>query len=150
MADLHNLYQHAILDHYRKPRNFRGLENPNRQAEGFNPFCGDKVSVSLQIENGTIRDIGFWGTGCAISIASASMMTESLMGKTEAEAHMLIEHFLQMLTSRSDIDDTKHLTGNLELFASVRGYPVRIKCATLAWHAALAALKELPKTVSTE
>jgi nitrogen fixation protein NifU and related proteins len=150
MTDLQNLYQHAILDHYRNPRNFRKPENANRQAEGFNPFCGDKLSIFLQVENGLIRDAGFAGIGCAISTASASMMTECLKGKTEAEAEIFIKNFCSILTTRDESADIKHLAGDLEVFSGIRGYPVRIKCATLAWHAARSALRQLTDTVSTE
>lgn len=131
MTDLQNLYQQSILDHYRKPRNFRKPEHANRQAEGHNPFCGDKISVFLQIENGIIREIGFLGEGCAISISSASMMTESLKGKSEGEANVLIERFCRFLTNRSEDLPEEISLGSLSIFSSVRGYPVRVKCATL-------------------
>jgi nitrogen fixation protein NifU and related proteins len=148
MTDLRDLYQQSILDHYRNPRNFIRLERANRQADGSNPLCGDKVSIFMQIENGIIHDIGFAGTGCAICIASASMMTERLKGITEAEADALIESFCQMLASPAETANTPLSMGNLEVFSSVRGYPVRMKCATLAWHAARTALKGLQKSVS--
>ena len=150
MSDLQNLYQHSILDHYRKPRNFRKPEHANRQAEGFNPFCGDKISVFLQIENENIREIGFLGEGCAISIASASMMTESLKGKSEGEANILVERFCRLLTDRSGNLPEESSLGNLSVFSSVRGYPVRVKCATLPWHAMQAALRGFQETVATE
>jgi nitrogen fixation protein NifU and related proteins len=150
MADLQNLYQQSIIDHYKRPRNFRMPAHTNRQAEGFNPLCGDKLSIFLQIDSGIIHDIAFMGAGCAISIASASMMTESLKGKTEAEAGVLLERFCHMVESRIGTKETKISMGDLDVFSSVRGYPVRIKCATLAWHAARAALKVSQETVSTE
>ena len=150
MTDLQNLYQQSILNHYRKPRNFRKPEHANRQAEGHNPFCGDKISVFLQIENGIIREIGFLGEGCAISISSASMMTECLKGKSEGEANVLIERFCRLLTNRSENLQEETSLGSLSIFSSVRGYPVRVKCATLPWHAMQAALRGLQKTVATE
>jgi nitrogen fixation protein NifU and related proteins len=150
MADLKDLYQEAILDHNKKPRNFRKLERANRQAEGFNPLCGDKLSVSIQIENGIVIDIGYIGSGCAISIASASMMTESLKGKTEAEARKLFERFHQMVTYRANPQPDSDDLGMLSVFSGVREYPVRVKCATLAWHTMLAALDGEKATVVTE
>jgi nitrogen fixation protein NifU and related proteins len=150
MADLQNLYQQAILDHYRKPRNFRKPEHTNREAQGFNPLCGDKLNIFLQIDGGIIRDTGFMGTGCAISIASASMMTEILKGKTESEADVLLERFCQLLETRTESTELQMSMGDLDVFSSIRGYPVRIKCATLSWHAARAALKASQQTVSTE
>jgi nitrogen fixation protein NifU and related proteins len=150
MADLQSLYQHAILDHYRKPRNFRKPGHVNRQADAHNPLCGDKLSLFLQVENGIIHDVGFVGVGCAISIASASMLTENMKGKTEAEASFLLERFIQLLTSRPEASADQVSMGNLDVFSSVRGFPVRIKCATLAWHALRAALKGVQATVSTE
>jgi nitrogen fixation protein NifU and related proteins len=150
MPDLKDLYQQSILDHYKKPRNCRRPEHANRQAEAFNPLCGDKLSIFLHIDNGIILDIGFMGTGCAISIASASMMTESLKGKTETEAGILLEQFCRMLESRTGSAEIQFSMGNLDVFSSVRGYPVRIKCATLAWHAAGVAIKSTQETASTE
>jgi nitrogen fixation protein NifU and related proteins len=150
MPDLKDLYQQSILDHYKKPRNCRRPEHANRQAEAFNPLCGDKLNIFLHIDTGIIRDIGFMGTGCAISIASASMMTENLKGKTEIEAAILLERFCQMLESRPDSAEIQVSLGDLDVFSSVRGYPVRIKCATLAWHAARAAIKFSQGTVSTD
>jgi nitrogen fixation protein NifU and related proteins len=150
MADLKDLYQEAILDHHKKPRNFRKLERANRQAAGFNPLCGDKLTVYIQIENGILADIGFIGSGCAISTASASMMTESLKGKTEVEARMLFERFHQMLANHSNPQPDPADLGNLAVFSGVREYPVRVKCATLAWHTMRAALEGENATVATE
>ena len=150
MADLQNLYQQAIIDHYKRPRNFRKPAHTNRQAEGFNPLCGDKLSIFLQTDSGIIHDIAFLGAGCAISIASASMMTEKLKGKTEAEASVLLERFCQMMESRTGTQEIWISMGDLDVFSSVRGYPVRTKCATLAWYAARAALKASQEAVSTE
>ena len=150
MADLRDLYQEVILDHHKKPRNFRKLENANRQAEGFNPLCGDRLSVFIQIENGVVKDIGFVGTGCAISTASASMMTESLKGKTETEAKAIFERFHQLVTNHSEAQPDPVTLGKLAVFSGVREYPVRVKCATLAWHTMRAALEETKETVATE
>jgi nitrogen fixation protein NifU and related proteins len=150
MGDLKDLYQEAILDHYKRPRNFRKIDRANRQAEGFNPLCGDKISVFIQIENGIVKDISFAGTGCALSTASASMMTESLKGKTEFEARALFERFDQLLTDHSLSHPDPVYLGNLTAFSGVRDYPVRVKCVTLAWHTMRAALEEQQGTVATE
>jgi nitrogen fixation NifU-like protein len=150
MADLRELYQEVILDHHKKPRNFHKLEHSNRQADGYNPLCGDKISVYLRIENGLIADIGFVGVGCAISTASASMMTESLKGKTEAEARTLFEHFHQFVTNYSGAQQDASTMGKLAVFSGVREYPVRVKCATLAWHTMKAALEQSGETAKTE
>jgi nitrogen fixation protein NifU and related proteins len=150
MADLQDLYQEAILDHFRKPRNFHKLEHSNRQADGHNPLCGDKLGIYLLIENGTIQDIGFAGSGCAISIASASMMTESLKGKTEAEAKTIYDNFILLITHHPFAQSHPDDMGKLTVFSSVRDYPVRVKCATLAWHTLRAALECKQETVSTE
>ena len=150
MADLRDLYQEVILDHHKKPRNFHKIEHANKQADGFNPLCGDKLSVYLQIEDGVIRDIGFIGAGCAISTASASMMTESLKGKTEAEAKVIFERFHQLVTDHSEPQPDPATMGKLAVFSGVREYPVRVKCATLAWHTMRAALEGREETVATE
>ena len=150
MADLRDLYQEVILDHHKKPRNYHKLERANRQADGFNPLCGDKLSVYLEIDNGVIADIGFIGTGCAISTASASMMTESLKGKTVAEARDLFDRFHQLVTDHTEPQPDPAALGKLVVFGSVRQYPVRIKCATLAWHTMRAALDGRQETVATE
>jgi nitrogen fixation protein NifU and related proteins len=150
MADLNDLYQEAVIDHHKKPRNFCKLERANRQADGINPLCGDKLSVYIQIENGVVADIGFMGSGCAISTASASMMTEILKGKTEVEAGRLFELFHQMLTDHSNPQPDLADLGKLAVFLGVREYPVRVKCATLAWHTMRAALEGEKATVTTE
>jgi nitrogen fixation NifU-like protein len=150
MADLRDLYQEVILDHHKKPRNFHKLEHANRQADGYNPLCGDKLSVYLQIENGIIRDIGFVGTGCAISTASASMMTETLKGKSESEAQTVFERFHQLVTNHSEAAPDPATLGKLAVFSGIREYPVRVKCATLAWHTMRAALEGKTETVATE
>jgi nitrogen fixation protein NifU and related proteins len=150
MGDLKDLYQEAILDHHKKPRNFRKLERANRQADGFSPLCGDKLSVYIQIEKGILVDIAFMGSGCAISTASASMMTESLKGKTELEAISLFERFHRMLTDRSNPQPDPVDLGKLAVFSGVREYPVRVKCATLAWHTMRASLNGEKAMVATE
>jgi nitrogen fixation NifU-like protein len=150
MADLLDLYQESVLDHYRKPRNFHKLENANRHADGFNPLCGDKLSVYIQIEEGVVVDIAFIGSGCAISTASASMMTESLKGKTEAEARAIFERFHQLVADHSESSSDLAAIGQLAAFSTIREYPVRVKCATLAWHTMRAALERRQETVATE
>ena len=147
MSDLRDLYQEVILDHNKRPRNFRLLESANRKAEGYNPLCGDKVQVYLKVDGDLVSDISFQGSGCAISTASASLMTESLKGKTRAEAETLLEQFHAMVTR--DQPPTGDL-GKLEVFAGVREFPIRVKCATLAWHTMRSALNGGGQTVSTE
>jgi nitrogen fixation NifU-like protein len=148
MSDLRDLYQEVILDHHRRPRNFRKLEDANRRADGFNPLCGDKIHIYLRVEDGIVRDVGFEGSGCAISTASASMMTESLKGKSQAEVEALFGQFHDLVTGKSAPDPAS--LGKLAVFAGVREYPVRVKCATLAWHTLRAALKGSLETVATE
>lgn len=149
MSELRDLYQQVILDHNRKPRNFRPLESATGSAEGYNPLCGDQVTVYLQVENGVIADIGFQGSGCAISRAAASMMTASVKGKTEAEAEALFHRFHQMLTGEGNGTAAADL-GKLAVFAGVTEFPIRIKCATLPWHTLHAALVGERQPVSTE
>jgi nitrogen fixation protein NifU and related proteins len=148
MSDLRELYQEVILDHQKKPRNFRMLEGA-RHVEGFNPLCGDKLTVYVQLDGDVVRDVSFQGSGCAISTASASMMTETLKGKTRAQAEALFQSFHALLTGKTPPDDGSNL-GKLEVFSGVREFPVRVKCATLAWHTFHAALEGENKTVSTE
>ena len=150
MPDLENLYNQVILDHYRKPRNFYKLERANRQADGLNPFCGDTLTVFLLLEEGVLKDISFTGTGCAISIASASIMTESLKGKTEAETKIAFERFLKLMASPSETEPDTAGLGDGGVFSTLREYPVRVKCATLAWQAMRAALEGSQQTASTE
>lgn len=147
MSDLRDLYQEVILDHTKRPRNFRKLGVANRSAKGHNPLCGDRVTVYLNVEGGVVKDISFEGSGCAISTASASMMTESLKGKTQAEAEALFQGFHDLVTGKRD--ELPGL-GKLEAFAGVREFPVRVKCATLAWHTLRAALENKETPVSTE
>lgn len=152
MDDLRALYQEVILDHYKRPRHFGALDDANRRAEGTNPLCGDQVTVYARVEDGVIREVSFEGMGCAISTASASLMTEALTGKTLEEAQDLHELFHGLLTGEGagPADSSEAELGKLEVLAGVREFPVRIKCATLAWHALRAALRGAEEPVSTE
>jgi len=150
MSELRELYQQVILDHNRKPRNFRRLASPTEGAEGYNPLCGDRVTVEIVREDELIRDIGFQGSGCAISRASASMMTANLKGKTVAEAEEVFERFRAMLTESQPGEGALAQLGKLAVFAGVREFPTRIKCATLPWHTLHAALAGKTEPVSTE
>jgi nitrogen fixation protein NifU and related proteins len=141
------LYQEIILDHSKRPRNMGRLENATATAEGFNPLCGDKLTLALRLENGVIKDVRFVGCGCAISTASASLMTEVLKGRTKEDAEKLFERFHQLLTS--DSAEAADL-GKLAVFSGVREFPARVKCATLAWHTLKAALENPGEKVSTE
>jgi nitrogen fixation protein NifU and related proteins len=147
MSDLSDLYQEVILDHNRRPRNFRVLEAPTHQAEGYNPLCGDRLRLYLTVDAGTIADIGFQGSGCAISQASASLMTDSLKGRPIADARALFEQFHRMVTTPPDAEVQD--LGKLSALAGVREFPVRVKCASLAWHTLKAALDRVEKA-STE
>ncbi len=150
MSDVGQLYQEVILDHYKKPRNFRKLDGANRNAEGYNPLCGDKVTVYVKLEDGLVRDIGFQGSGCAISTAAASMMTTSLKGKTLAEAEALFQSFHRLVTGQPDRAMDHVELGKLAVFSGISEFPVRVKCATLPWHTLHAALEGKGQTVSTE
>jgi nitrogen fixation NifU-like protein len=150
MSELRDLYQQVIIDHHRKPRNFRKLPRPTAVAEGFNPLCGDRVSVEVEITDGVVTDVGFQGSGCAISRASASMMTADLKGKTVAEADATFERFHRMLTESQPSREPTETLGKLAVFGGVREFPSRIKCATLPWHTARAALAGKAALVSTE
>ena len=150
MSDLRELYQEMILEHNKKPRNFQALAGANRKAEGYNPLCGDRLAVYLHLEDERIGDISFQGSGCAISKASASMMTVSMKGKTKAEALELFEKFHQMLAGKWDVKKDKDPLGRLAVFSGVYEFPVRVKCATLAWHTLRAALEGRDEKVSTE
>jgi len=141
MSELSELYQQVILDHNKKPRNFRKLEGVNRSAEGFNPLCGDQLTVYLQMDEGVVREVSFVGTGCAISKASASMMTQAVKGKTREEALTLFGEFHRMVTGELDEEAEPNQLGRLKIFAGVRDYPARVKCASLPWHTMHAALE---------
>jgi len=149
--ELRELYQEVILDHQQDPRNFGALENPTHRAEGFNPLCGDCIQLALQMNGDRIQRVMFQGTGCAISTASASMMTEALAGKTRAEAQSLSRQFRDLVTGHMpDIDDSDNVVssqlGELRVLSRVHQFPVRVKCATLAWHTLEAALHEQSDT----
>lgn len=148
MMALRELYQEIIIDHNRNPRHFHAMENPTVTAKGYNPLCGDKLTVYLLITDGLVNDISFTGCGCAISQASASLMTDALVGKTIDEAHALFEAFHRMLTSE---DEVQPMTSDkLTVLSGVRAFPARVKCATLAWHTLEAALKKDHGVISTE
>ena len=150
MSDLRDLYQQTILDHTRKPRNKHEMPDATSTADGHNPLCGDKIKLFLKLNGGVIEDISFTGSGCAISTASASMMTEALKGKTLAEAQPLFESFHTMLTSPMDHEPDIETLDKLAVFSGVREFPVRVKCATLPWHTLQAAIKNQNVPVSTE
>ncbi|WP_028387997.1 Fe-S cluster assembly sulfur transfer protein SufU [Legionella fairfieldensis] len=146
--DLRELYQEIIIDHNRNPRNHHVMTDATAQANGFNPLCGDKLTLYLKLEDNIVSDLSFVGCGCAISQASASLMTEALRGKTVSEAHELFERFHTMVTC--DNEGELFSLDKLTVLAGVRAYPARVKCATLAWHTLEAALKKDAITVSTE
>ena len=150
MSDLRELYQEVILDHNRRPRNFRAIEAANRHAEGDNPLCGDRLSLYLKVEDDVIKDVSFLGSGCAISKASASMMTDSVKGKTLVEARDMFDQFHQMVTGAADPLAHQEQLGKLAVFEGVRQYPARVKCASLAWHTLRAAVDSRDEVVSTE
>jgi nitrogen fixation NifU-like protein len=147
-SELRELYQDLILDHSKNPRTVRAIESANRKAEGFNPLCGDRITLYLQVKKNVIHDIGFQGSGCAISKSSASMMTASLKGKTEAEARKLFEQFHAMVSGKGGCDQAA--LGKLFVFQGVTEFPIRVKCATLAWHTLKAGLEQSEQTISTE
>ena len=149
MSELSELYQQVILDHNKKPRNFRKLESANHSAEGFNPLCGDQLTVYLNLEDDAVKEISFVGSGCAISKAAASMMTQAVKGKSKQEAEQLFTEFHQMVTGELDEETTTNGLGNLKIFSGVREFPVRVKCASLPWHTMHAALNNQAIT-STE
>lgn len=150
MTDLDDLYQELILDHYRRPRNFGRLEDADRHAEGNNPLCGDRLIVFLNLRDDVVTDVMFEGTGCAISTASASLMTEAVKGKTREQAQTLFRRFHALITGDETIGDNGPELGKLQAFAGVGQYPARVKCATLAWHAFDAALNNRFEEVTTE
>ena len=150
MSELSDLYQEVILDHNKSPRNFRAMAHANRKAEGYNPLCGDHVTVFVQLENGVIRDISFQGSGCAISKASASLMTAELKGKNESAAQVLFENVHKMLTGDASDDQAAGKVGKLQILSGVCKFPARVKCASLAWHTVNAALKGDSQPATTE
>jgi len=157
MSELDELYQYMVLDHNNNPRNFKKLENPDRAANGYNPICGDKITLFLQLTNSgnpgesLITDVGFLGSGCAISKASASMMTQSIKGKSQAEAEELFSAFRNMITKAPGSDEHNYdKLGDLSILSGVSNYPSRVKCAILSWHALRAALDGEGASISTE
>lgn len=149
MENLRELYQEVILDHNKNPRNFRKMESPDGFAHGNNPLCGDQIDVYLKLQDGIIEDVSFDGHGCAICTSSASMMTSALKGMSEADAEALFISFHHALTEAGEYPDDVEL-GKLKILTGVKDYPVRVKCATLAWHTFDAALKKLQGEISTE
>jgi len=149
MSAANELYQQVILDHNKKPRNFQKLEGANRVSEGFNPLCGDQLTVYMLMDEGVVRELSFVGTGCAISKAAASMMTQAVKGKTREEANVLFDEFHRMVTGELDEESEENHLGRLKIFAGVRDYPARVKCASLPWHTMHAAL-EGEETATTE
>ena len=149
MSELSELYQQVILDHNKKPRNFRRLETANHSAEGHNPLCGDQLTVYLNLEDDTVKEVGFEGSGCAISKAAASMMTQAVKGKSKEETEKLFNEFHSMVTGELNEETDENSLGNLKIFAGVREFPVRVKCATLPWHTLHAALNKEAQ-ISTE
>lgn len=150
MDDMQELYQEIILDHSKRPRNFRKMNDADRKVQGFNPLCGDKITLYMKIEDGVVQDVSFEGSGCAISTASASMLTEALKGKTEKEANELFEKFHALVTVPPDDPAECEGLGKLAAFSGIREFPMRVKCATLCWHALQAALENKDLKVSTE
>jgi nitrogen fixation protein NifU and related proteins len=151
MSELDELYQEVILDHNKSPRNFREIADANRRSEGYNPLCGDHVTVYVNLADGVIQDISFKGSGCAISKASASMMTTELKGKTEAEAERVFANVHKMLTGEMDVEESDfEPLGKLKILSGVCKFPARVKCASLAWHTVNAALKGTGEVASTE
>jgi nitrogen fixation NifU-like protein len=149
MAELRELYQEMILDHSKRPRNYGKLEGADREVTGYNPLCGDKFTVYLKMNGDRVEKVMFEGSGCAISTASASMMTEKFKGKTREEAEKLFEQFHQLVTGSGASDATENL-GKLAVFSGVSEFPMRVKCATLAWHTFHGALRGTEEVISTE
>ncbi len=150
MDDLRELYQEVILDHNKNPKNYGELPSCNHCSEGYNPLCGDRVKIYLLVEDGLIKEVRFTGNGCAISKASASVMTTLLKGKTVAEAEQLFKKFQKMVTQHPQSDEKIEDLDKMIVFAGVREFPTRIKCASLPWHTMLAALQSKNETISTE
>jgi nitrogen fixation protein NifU and related proteins len=150
LNELRELYQELILDHSKKPRNFHALSNASRKVEGYNPLCGDRYTIYVALEGNLIKDVGFEGAGCAISKASASMMTAAIKGKTAAEAKELFDEFHKMVSGKPGDPINESKLGKLSVFSGVSEFPIRVKCATLAWHTVKSAIEGNEKTVSTE
>jgi nitrogen fixation NifU-like protein len=148
MSDLRELYQEVVLDHGRHPRNLRAMEDASRQSVGYNPLCGDKLTLYLRLRDDRVEDVSFLGAGCAISMASASLLTETLRGRTVEEAKHLLQSFVTMLTEEAAPDPDE--VGKLAVFTGVKDFPVRVKCATLAWRTLESALEGRPEPATTE
>ena len=148
--ELKELYQQVILDHNKSPRNFREMENATAKAEGYNPLCGDHIDVYVLVEDGIVKDVSFNGQGCAISKASASVMTSMLKGKSKEEAEKLFNKFHDLVTGKLNDDSKIEDLGKLAVFAGVQEFPIRVKCASLAWHTLMSALEDKEKKVTTE
>jgi len=148
--ELRDLYQEMILDHSRKPRNFRALEKANHKAEGYNPLCGDRLTIYLEVEGDTVKDVSFEGSGCAISKASASMMTAAVKGKKISEIEAIFQSFHQMLSRGAGTDFDASSLGKLAVFSGVTEFPARVKCATLAWHTLRSGLENKHEPAATE
>ena len=148
--ELKELYQQVILDHNKSPRNFRKMENASSQAEGYNPLCGDHIDVYVLVKDGIVKDVSFNGEGCAISKASASVMTSMLKGKSKEEAEKLFNKFHNLVTGKLGDDMDVDELGKLAVFAGVQEFPIRVKCASLAWHTLMSALKNNDNKVTTE
>ncbi len=141
MSDLNDLYQEVILEHNKNPRNYREMEDANFRADGHNPLCGDQLKVFLHVDGDIVTDVSFVGSGCAISKASASMMTQAVKGKSKADAEVLFDEFHKMVTGKLDIETDDNHLGKLRIFAGVLEFPARVKCASLSWHTVHAALQ---------
>ena len=150
MSELQELYQDMVIDHNNRPRNYRKLEGASRTVEGYNPLCGDKIILYVRLEDDLIADIGFQGSGCAISRASSSMMTEGVKGKSKAEAKEIFDAFHQMITRGPGMDFDIERVGDLGILSGVSEFPARVKCATLSWHTLHSALEGREEPVSTE
>ena len=150
MVDLHDLYKDVLVEHSRAPRNYRGMSSANRRAEGDNPLCGDHLTVYLHVEGDSIREVSFQGSGCAISKASASIMTEVVKGKTRTEAERLFERFQKLITGQAAGDENHSELCKLDAFCGLSKFPAREKCAKLAWHTLLAALEGKAEAVSMD
>ncbi len=150
MSELQDLYQEVILDHSKRPRNFREIDNANHHAEGYNPLCGDRFTIYLHVNNGKVEDASFTGAGCAISTASASLMTESLKGKSVEEAEKIFQNFHELVAGNEEQVDDSNILGKLKALSGVRAFPMRVKCATLAWHTMRAAIEGEDESITTE
>lgn len=151
MSDLRELYQTTILDHNKKPRNFHKPDGANREANGWNPLCGDKVTIYLDVDDdGVVQEVGFQGSGCAISTASASMMTQAVKGKTLDEVLEVFDRFHELVAGPPVAEADQKALGKLTVFSGVREYPMRVKCATLPWHTLRSAMRGEDTTAKTE